>query len=553
MKKTIFTVVCIIAVFTVLLSCASSDRKIAQRDERARNASRHYREGEYYVYQFRRYVIDFGRGTRYGNVIIQTVEKPNWLPNEPPSEHDIDRAIAAYQASLRIEPSGTWHIVGVARRGGDANESPPRDGVQARLENAQRLKENWLTTQKPNITQFRERQQQSQQLTQQEQAQVLAIMRAADEHFIAKRYTQAAAEYERALNLGLLNTAETTSAENRRAAARRLGVTPFQNRRDYTDAIFDYTQVIQLSPNDAEAYRNRGFSRIVTGNIESGIADYNEVIRLGSNPNTNAHALAVEDLTAAARRNRNHAAEYNNHAANIYITRAQQHINQKNYPRAIEDATHAIRLNPNNAEGYIKRAMAHADQDNAQRNLNRGIEDATQAIRLDPNNIGYYIVRGIIYQNRQDTARAIADYQAAWRIDPLDPTVIMLLHNLNALPELPRQTQQPPQQQQRQTQPAQGSQTPQQQQQTPLPSHVRNQSGYWGGSQPVHTFVIEVTGYAMVRVEGGGIRYEWITRSFTFHRVTLSQAVEEAERRFAMDVPNARDINVIVISGRMSN
>jgi len=65
------------------------------------------------------------------------------------SEEYIDLAIKSYEASLSIIPSGTWKIpqkidVNEARRFPLAFRLPPEEGVQARLKEAQKSKQEWL-------------------------------------------------------------------------------------------------------------------------------------------------------------------------------------------------------------------------------------------------------------------------------------------------------------------------------------------------------------------------------------------------------------------------
>jgi len=119
MKKTILAAVLMFAVFTALYA----------NDENKRNAARHVWEGDYYVFQFQQFMAD-------PNAAI--VSKPGWITEQTPSTQDIDRAIAAYEAALRLEPTGTWQY---SRNADVVNWMlPPAEGVRARLENAQRMK-----------------------------------------------------------------------------------------------------------------------------------------------------------------------------------------------------------------------------------------------------------------------------------------------------------------------------------------------------------------------------------------------------------------------------
>ena len=50
---------------------------------------------------------------------------------------------------------------------------------------------------------------------------------------------------------------------------------------DVNSAIADFTEVIQFSPQYADAYYNRGIVYLRKGDVDRAIADYTEVIRLG--------------------------------------------------------------------------------------------------------------------------------------------------------------------------------------------------------------------------------------------------------------------------------
>jgi tetratricopeptide (TPR) repeat protein len=118
-------------------------------------------------------------------------------------------------------------------------------------------------------------------------------------------------------------------------------------------------------------------------------------------------------------------------AARYYNSGVEQY-NTNRFDRAIADFTQAIMLIPNNANYYLWRGAAYFGKDE----YDLAIVDLTQAISLNPNNANYYYLRGRAYAQRwwpyllrDDFAwinahwnevheRAIADYEAALRLDP---------------------------------------------------------------------------------------------------------------------------------------
>ena len=56
-------------------------------------------------------------------------------------------------------------------------------------------------------------------------------------------------------------------------------------RGDYQGAIDDYTRAIQINPNDAKAYSNRGIVLEIVGDLKGACTDWRKAAELG---NTNA-------------------------------------------------------------------------------------------------------------------------------------------------------------------------------------------------------------------------------------------------------------------------
>jgi tetratricopeptide (TPR) repeat protein len=120
-----------------------------------------------------------------------------------------------------------------------------------------------------------------------------------------------------------------------------------------------------------------------------------------------------------------------------YFNSGVKHYNagsrdRTNYDRAVRDFTQAIYFNPNAWLYYNWRGAAYYKCGD----YNRAIEDFTQAIRLNPTEAVNYDWRGYVYSNRwarplvgeeyyganprwkEDMAKAVADFEAALRLDP---------------------------------------------------------------------------------------------------------------------------------------
>lgn len=133
--------------------------------------------------------------------------------------------------------------------------------------------------------------------------------------------------------------------------------------QDYTDAIKDYSQALQLNPNYTPAYYARGFAYDQLGQSKAAIKDYQQV--LGINP---------------------------------------QEIQPKEfrgYPPSSDATTLAI--------AYYFRGMARAQL----KDFQGAIAELDQAIQLYPNYLLAYTARGLVRDRLQDKQGARQDFQKA--------------------------------------------------------------------------------------------------------------------------------------------
>jgi tetratricopeptide (TPR) repeat protein len=105
------------------------------------------------------------------------------------------------------------------------------------------------------------------------------------------------------------------------------------------------------TPNNAEAYNDRGNAYYNKGEYDRAIADLNEAIRLDPN----------------------FVWAYNN--------RGNAYYNKGDIDRAIADYSEAMRLDPNYAWAYGSRGLAYKNKSPK----NQAIQDWEKAIQLDPN------------------------------------------------------------------------------------------------------------------------------------------------------------------------
>lgn len=156
-------------------------------------------------------------------------------------------------------------------------------------------------------------------------------------------------------------------------------------RGEAEKALENYSQAINLEPDDAAAYNSRGAVRFQLGNYQGAAQDYSEVIRLNNDDAEayNSRCLAqlylskLEDALSDCSR----AISIESSHANAYKNRCLVYLHLGAYQRGIEDCTRAIFINPKDAEAYnnlglVRSAMGENDA---------AIQDFTKALQLGLN------------------------------------------------------------------------------------------------------------------------------------------------------------------------
>ena len=157
------------------------------------------------------------------------------------------------------------------------------------------------------------------------------------------------------------------------------GVDKANRLKDYYGAIADYTKAIELVPNDALAYYNRGLSKDILGDISGAMADYNKAIELDPND------------------------------ADFYSNRGGIKLDLEDYYGAISDYSKVIELNPNDADAYYNRGISKFDLGD----YYGAINDYSKAIELDTDNADAYYNRGLSKKLLGDLNGACKDAKIA--------------------------------------------------------------------------------------------------------------------------------------------
>ncbi|ABM79600.1 tetratricopeptide repeat-containing S1 family peptidase [Prochlorococcus marinus] len=224
-----------------------------------------------------------------------------------------------------------------------------------------------------------------------------------------KDYQGAIADYSKALEI---NPEDANTFNNRGNAKHGLG--------DYQGAISDYTKAIELDPQHALAYDNRGYSKHDLKDYQAAIADYNKAIEIDPQYAIayNNRGTAKDDLKdyQGAIADYNKAIELDPQHAFAFSNRGITKRNLGDTQGAIADYNKAIEINPQNAIAYNNRGLAKSNLGSYQ----EAIADCNKAIQIDPQYAGAYNSRGWIKYLQGDFQGALKDANKALAIAPND-------------------------------------------------------------------------------------------------------------------------------------
>jgi serine/threonine protein kinase len=245
----------------------------------------------------------------------------------------------------------------------------------------------------------------------------------------------------------------------------KLGLT-HASMRNYEQAIYNYTQAIQLDSRYAEAYNNRSAVYLMMGNYAQAVLDCNWALELAphfvaayvnrgiAHTGLKSYQQALADYDKAIEFNANNAYAYYNQGNTYvlmgqyqeavtaygraialdpefiaaYVNRGLMYIELDNYRLALTDYDQAIRLNPSYVEAYYNRARAHQ----ALKNCEQAMADYSQAIKLNPDYLDAYKHRAEVYRATGEQERAAADEaRVKAQTSSISPNILPIARNMS--------------------------------------------------------------------------------------------------------------------------
>lgn len=187
---------------------------------------------------------------------------------------------------------------------------------------------------------------------------------------------------------------------------------------DYAGAIEEFTRVISLRPDYADAYHWRGRAYWNKGDKTNALLDWKQAIQLKpDDPRVTIIRSAIARVEGNLTLMLNEAetgVQLNPNFDEAYLQRGIARAETKDFEGALADIDTVIQLNPQHSMAYFSRGLTHY----MKRNYEQAIADYGEAIRLNPDYAEAYTGCGNARFMKREFEQAIADYEQVLRIDP---------------------------------------------------------------------------------------------------------------------------------------
>jgi tetratricopeptide (TPR) repeat protein len=184
------------------------------------------------------------------------------------------------------------------------------------------------------------------------------------------------------------------------------------------EAIKDFDRALVLAPGYAAAYNNRAGALMRGGELQAAIRDYTQAVRLlpAAAAPLGGRGRAHLELGRphAAIRDFSRAVMADGSFAGGYRSRAEAKIAVGHFEEAIEDLSRAIAFDLGNVDMYVLRGRAYL----ATANMEAAIKDLARAVELRPDDAAVLAERGLAHGRNGDIEEALADLARAIELDP---------------------------------------------------------------------------------------------------------------------------------------
>ena len=219
--------------------------------------------------------------------------------------------------------------------------------------------------------------------------------------------------------------------------------------KDLDRARASFDTAIQLDPNHSRAYASRAETHRLQGRSDKAVTDEARARAidgaraslwrgLNAGPPTSGDGVDLITQGDSALVTARYDAAIENYdkalasplskenASVAYMNRGNAYLRKGDFARAREDYDRAVQENPRNAGARVNRAQIYLDHD-----IEVTIAECTTALDIDPQLGEAYINRGFAFGRKKERRKAIADFQAAIKLN--SPRVEVALNSLGWL------------------------------------------------------------------------------------------------------------------------
>ncbi len=189
-------------------------------------------------------------------------------------------------------------------------------------------------------------------------------------------------------------------------------------RGEYDLAVQDYDLAIQIAPQVAMLYAGRAANHAQMDNIDAAFRDLKQAQRLDPNDldtlvtlgNLHIEMQDFEAATVAYDR----AIEISPQRQRLFVRRGLSLLFDEQPEKALEDFNTAIELGRNSPDAFMFRALAHQQLSDDE----AALKDYSETIALDPARATAWHRRGMIRMEQGEYAASLEDLDIAVQIDP---------------------------------------------------------------------------------------------------------------------------------------
>ncbi len=196
------------------------------------------------------------------------------------------------------------------------------------------------------------------------------------------------------------------------------------NTKKYDEALKYADKLVEQNPKVALGYNLRARIHVLKDDMDAALKDLNEAISIDKNDVASlllrSRVLAAQDKTEEAKADVDQALKIRPDLPQAILIRSLLAAERKKFGEAISDLQMLLRADPTNVEFRLQLASYYV-ADNRPR---RAIEMLTNILADDDKNADALRARGDAYLSVSKHADAIADYEAALKVDAEDTGVL---------------------------------------------------------------------------------------------------------------------------------